>query len=109
MPTQVFVVKLTSTTVNVDGSKSVLVRKTGLGKAENNFDVSVLANGRKLTPFVIKRKIRPKEEFASGIIFKGNKKGWKAEELISEWLREFWKSRSSVRLNKGGILLVMYV
>jgi len=56
MPTRVFVDKLTSSTVDVEGSKSVLVRTTGLGKAENNFDVSVLANGRKFTPFVVQRE-----------------------------------------------------
>jgi hypothetical protein len=56
MPTRVFVDKLTITTVDVEGSKSVLVGTTGLGKAENNFDVSFLADGRKLTPFVVQQE-----------------------------------------------------
>ena len=56
MPTRVFVDKLTSSTVDVEGSQSVLVRTTGLGKVENNFDLSVLANGRKFTLFVVQRE-----------------------------------------------------
>jgi hypothetical protein len=56
MPTRVLVDKLTSSTVDVEGSKSVLVRTTGRGKVENNFDVSVLTNGRKFTPFDVQRE-----------------------------------------------------
>jgi hypothetical protein len=53
--------------------------------------LSVMANGKKLTPFVIlNRKNLLKERIPSGIIFKHNGKGWLTEELILEWLREVW-------------------
>jgi hypothetical protein len=46
--------------------------------------LSVLAVGRKLTPFVIlKRKNIPEEKLPTGIIFKCNEKGWMTEELKS--------------------------
>jgi len=54
-----------------------------------------------------KRQIYPKEECASGIIFKSDEEGSKAEEFMVEWLREFWISRPSARLSKGGILLMI--
>jgi hypothetical protein len=47
--------------------------------------LSVVADGSKLTPFVIlKRKTLPKEKFPTGIVFKCNEKGWMMEELMLE-------------------------
>jgi hypothetical protein len=52
---------------------------------------SVMADGKKLTPFVILNgKNCFKERILSGIIFKHNGEGWMTEELILEWLREVW-------------------
>lgn len=56
--------------------------------------------------FILKRKICPKEEFASGIIFKCDEKGWMIEEFMVEWLREFRNSRPSDFLKKRGMLIV---
>lgn len=61
--------------------------------------LSVMADGKKLTPFVIlNRKNLLKERILSGIIFKHNGKGWMTEELILEWLIEVWDRRAGALL-----------
>jgi hypothetical protein len=66
--------------------------------------LSVLADGRKLTPFVIlKRKNLPKEKLPTGIIVKCNEKGWMMEELMVKWLKEVWHRRPGVLLKKRGM------
>jgi hypothetical protein len=70
-----------NTTVDTKGSKSVLVKTTGHEKLRITVMLSVLADRRKLTPFVIlKRKNLPKEKLPTGIIYKYNAKGWMMEE-----------------------------
>jgi hypothetical protein len=82
--TPVFFDMPANTTVDTKGSKSVLVKTTGM-KNRITVMISVQADGRKLTPFVIlRRKNLPKEKLPTGIIFKCNEKGWKMEELIAE-------------------------
>jgi hypothetical protein len=74
--TPVFFDMLANTTVDIKGSKSVLVKTTGHEKLRITVMLSVLADGRKLTPFVIlKTKNLPKEKLPTGIVFKCNKKG----------------------------------
>jgi hypothetical protein len=52
--------------------------------------LSVLADGRKLTPFdILRRKNLPKEKLPTGIMFKCNEKGWMMEELMVEWLKKY--------------------
>jgi hypothetical protein len=69
--------------------------------------LSVLADGSKLTPFVILwRKNLPKEKLPTGIIFKCNKKGWMMEELMVEWLKEVWHRRPGALLKKRGMLVL---
>lgn len=61
--------------------------------------LSVVADGKKLTPFVVLNRKNPlKERIPSGIIFKHNGKGWMTEELILEWLREVWDRRAGAIL-----------
>jgi hypothetical protein len=81
--TPVFFDMPANTTVDIKGSKSVL-DTTGHEKLRITAMVSVLADGRKLTPFVIlRRKNLPKENLPTGIIFKCNEKGWMME---NSWL-----------------------
>jgi hypothetical protein len=69
--------------------------------------LSVLADGRNLTPFVIlRRKNLPKEKLPTGIIFKCNEKGWMTEELMVEWLKEVWHRRPGAFLKKRGMLVL---
>jgi hypothetical protein len=69
--------------------------------------LSVVADGRKLTPFVIlKRKNLPKEKLHTGIIFEYNEKGWMTEDLMVEWLKEVWHKRPGALLKKRGMLVL---
>jgi hypothetical protein len=83
------------------------VKTTGHEKLRITVMLSVLADGRKLTPFVIlKRKNLPKEKLPTGIIFKCNEKGWMIEELMVEWLKEVWLRRPGALLKKRGKLVL---
>jgi hypothetical protein len=71
--------------------------------------LSVMADGKELTPFVIlNRKNCLKEIIPSEIIFKHNEKGWMIEELIFEWLREVWDRRTSALLKNRVMLLLLF-
>jgi hypothetical protein len=95
-----------NTTVDAKGSKSVLVKTAGHKKLRITVMLSILAGGRKLSPFVIlKRKNLPKEELPTGIIFKCNEQGWMMEELTVEWLKEVWHKRPDALLKKREILV----
>jgi hypothetical protein len=105
--TPVFFDMPANTTVDTKGSKSVLVKTTGHEKLRITVILSVLADGRKLTPFVIlRRKNLPKEKLPTGIIFKCNKKGWMMEELMVKWLKEVWHRRLGALLKKRGMLVL---
>jgi hypothetical protein len=87
--TPVFFDMLANTTGDTKGCKSVLVKTTGHEKLRITVMLSVLADGKKLTPFVIlRRKNLPKEKLPTGIVFKCNEKGWMMEEFMVEWLKE---------------------
>jgi hypothetical protein len=67
--------------------------------------LSVLADGRKLTPFVIlRRKNLPKQKLPTDIIFKCNEEGWMTEELMDKWLKEVWHRKPGALLKKRGML-----
>jgi hypothetical protein len=96
-----------NTTVDTKGSKSVLVKTTGHEKLRITVMLSVLADGRKLTPFVIlRRKNLPKEKLPTRIIFKCYEKGRFTEELMVEWLKEVWHTRPGALLNKRQMLIL---
>jgi hypothetical protein len=69
---------LTNTTGDTKGSKSELFKTTGNEKLRTTAMLSVLADERKQTLFVIlKRKNLLKEKAATnGVIFNFNEKGW---------------------------------
>jgi hypothetical protein len=96
-----------NTTVDTKGSKSVLDKTKGHEKLRITVMLSVLADGRKLTPFVIlNRKNLSKEKLSAGIIFKCNEKGRMAEELMVIWLKEVWHRRPGALLKKRGMLVL---
>jgi hypothetical protein len=104
--TPVFFDMLANTTVDTKSSKSVLVKITGHEKLRITVMLSILTDGRKLTPFVIlKRKNLPKEKLPTGIIFKYNEKGWMTEEFMIEWLREVWHRIPGALLKNRGMLV----
>jgi hypothetical protein len=105
--TPVFFDMPANATVDKKGSKSVLFKTTGHEKLRITVMLSALAEGRKLTPFVIlRRKNLPKEKLPAGIIFKCNEKEWMTEELMVEWLKEVWHRRPGALPKKRGMLVL---
>jgi hypothetical protein len=103
--TPVFFDMPANTTLDTKGSKSVLVKTTGHEKLKITVMLSVLADGRKLTPFVIlRRKNLPKEKLPAGIIF--NEKGWMTEKLMVEWLKEVCHRRPGALPKRRGMLVL---
>lgn len=96
-----------NTTVEEKGAKSVIVRTTGNEKVRVTVMLAVLADGRKLPPFVIlKRKTIPKEKFPSDVIIRCQEKGWMTSDLMGEWLRLVWNRRPGALLKKRGMLVL---
>jgi hypothetical protein len=76
-----------NTMVGTKGSKLVLLKIKGLGKLRITVIVSILANLRNLTPFVVPKKHNIlKDKLRGGIVCK---KGWMTEIMV-EWLRDVW-------------------
>lgn len=94
-------------TVNEKGAKSVLVRGTGNEKQRITVMLCVLADGRKLPPYVIlRRKSMPKEKLPTGVIFRCQEKGWMTNELMVDWVKTIWNRRPGVLLKKRGMLVL---
>jgi hypothetical protein len=54
--------------------------------------LGVLANGRKLPPYVILRqKEIPKEKLPVGLVFRCQEKVWMTNELMMVWVKVIWK------------------
>jgi hypothetical protein len=69
--------------------------------------LSLLADGRKLTPFfIISRKNLPKEKLPAGIIFKCDGEWWMMEELMVKWLTEVWQKKPRAFLKKRVMLVL---
>jgi hypothetical protein len=105
--TPVFFYMPANTTVDTKGSNSVPVKTTGHEKLRITVMLSVPADGRKLTPFVIlERKNLPKEKLPTGITFKCSENGWMMEELMVKWQKEVWHRRPGALLKKRGMLVL---
>jgi hypothetical protein len=64
-------------TVNEKGAKTVIIRGTGNEKGRITVMLDVLADGRKLPPYVIlRRKTMPKGKLPAGLVFRYQKKRW---------------------------------
>lgn len=94
-----------NTTVNKKGAKSVLIKSTGNEKARITVMLSVLADGRKLPPYVVlRRKTMPKEKLPPGIVYRCQEKGWMTQELVIDWLKTVWNRRPGALLKMKGML-----
>uniref|UniRef100_A0A8C4S949 HTH CENPB-type domain-containing protein n=1 Tax=Erpetoichthys calabaricus TaxID=27687 RepID=A0A8C4S949_ERPCA len=91
--TAVYFENPSNTTVNAVGGKSVRVRTGGREKQWCTVMLTILADGKKLPPYVIfKRKTLPKnEKFPPGIIVRAQKKGWMDNDLVIDWLKCVWQ------------------
>jgi hypothetical protein len=91
-----------NTTVDTEGSKSILVKTTGHEKLRITGMLSVLAVGRPLTPFILlKEKNLPKQKLPTGIrerMDDGRSHGQMAETV--------WHRRPGALLKKTGMLVL---
>lgn len=96
-----------STTIADKGSRSVIIKSTGNEKLRVTVMLAVLADGRKLPPFVIlKRKGLPKENLPAGIHFRCQENGWMSNELMLDWLQTVWGRRPGALLNTKNMLIL---
>lgn len=93
-------------TVNCKGEKSVHIKTTGNEKQRCTVMLAVLADGRKLPPYVVfKRKTFPKNvKFPRGIFVRVQEKGWMPESLVLDWLKNVWANRPGALLNLRALL-----
>ena len=92
-----------ATTITHSGERSVPVRTTGHEKNRFTVRLSVMADGRKLKPYVVfkgKRQI-PELQKLPGVVVPLSSNGWMNEDLTKDWLRRCWGT-----LNFGRRLLV---
>ena len=76
--------------VRTKGSKLVILKITGHGKLRITVIVSIQADLRNLTPFVVLKKHNIlKDKLHGGIVCKFHEKGWMTEIMV-EWLEEVW-------------------
>lgn len=105
--TPVFFDMPTNTTVADKGAKSVVVKTTGNEKNRITVMLSVLADGRKLSPYVIlRRKTLPKEKLPKGLIVRCQEKGWMTNELVMDWVKVVWNRRPGALLRQRGMLVL---
>jgi hypothetical protein len=96
-----------SYTVDDSGAKSVAVKTSGHEKTHVTVILAVLADGRKLPPYVIlNRKNMPKEQLPIGIIVRCQPKGLMTSDLIKDWLLVVWNRRAGALLRKWGMLVL---
>lgn len=105
--TPVFFDMPSNTTVADKGAKSVVVKTTGNEKARLTVMLCVLADGRKLPPFVIlRRKTLPKEKLPQGIVYRCQEKGWMTSDLVLDWIKVVWNRRPGASLKQRGMLVL---
>lgn len=96
------------TTVNEAGAKTVQVRTAGAEKQRCTVMLAVLADGKKLPPYIIfKRKTLPKNvKFPSGIVVRSQEKGWMNNDLVLDWIKCVWERRPGALLQLRSMLLL---
>ena len=105
--TPVFFDMPTPATVHKKGEKSVIVKSTGNEKSHVTVMLACLADGTKLPPYVIlKRKTAPKEAMPAGIVVRAQEKGWMESELVLDWLKVVWETRSRALRKKRNMLVM---
>ena len=86
--TAVFFEDLRNTTVDVTGSRHVVVRSTGFASMRVTVVLAVTASGRKLTPLVIWKNKRGDRSIKSvhSVLVAEQPKAWVDSELLVNWL-----------------------
>lgn len=95
-----------STTVDNVGAKSVRALSTGNEKQRVTVMLTVLADGRKLPPYIIlKRKTMPREK-PPNVILRVQEKGWMDSALVQDWIKCVWCRRPGALLGQRGMLVL---
>ncbi|XP_028936453.1 pogo transposable element with KRAB domain isoform X2 [Ornithorhynchus anatinus] len=82
-------------TVDYQAGRPVLVKTPGREKLKVTAMLGVLADGRKLPPFVILRGTYiPPGRFPGGMEVRCHRYGWMTEELMQDWVEAVWRRRT---------------
>ncbi|KAK9408018.1 hypothetical protein NXF25_006792 [Crotalus adamanteus] len=76
-------------TVDMNGIKTVAIKRSGHEKTHYTAVLSCCADGTKLPPMLIfKKKTYPKETIPPGIIVQVHEKGWMNEDIMAIWFEK---------------------
>ncbi|XP_016076166.1 PREDICTED: pogo transposable element with KRAB domain isoform X3 [Miniopterus natalensis] len=94
-------------TVDNQGEKPVLVKTPGREKLKITAMLGVLADGRKLPPYIILRGTYiPPGKFPSGMEIRCHRYGWMTEDLMQDWLEVVWRRRTGAVPKQRGMLIL---
>ncbi|KAM7246977.1 hypothetical protein CapIbe_003275 [Capra ibex] len=94
-------------TVDNQGEKPVLVKTPGREKLKITAMLGVLADGRKLPPYIILRGTYiPPGKFPSGMEIRCHRYGWMTEDLMQDWLEVVWRRRTGAVPKQRGLLIL---
>ncbi|XP_045402568.1 pogo transposable element with KRAB domain isoform X3 [Lemur catta] len=94
-------------TVDNQGEKPVLVKTPGREKLKITAMLGVLADGRKLPPYIILRGTYiPPGKFPSGMEIRCHRYGWMTEDLMQDWLEVVWRRRPGAAPKQRGMLIL---
>lgn len=93
-------------TVSETGVKTVKVTTTGHERTSFTVVLACAANGTKLKPMVIfKRVTMPREKLPSGIVVHCNKKGWINCEVMKLWIAKCYRARPGGFFSPASLLI----
>ena len=96
-----------SRTVEVRGTKSVPIRTTGHERMCFSVVLACTADGEKLNPMVIfKRMTIPREDFPQGIVVHCNKKGWMNKDVMKFWTESCFRTRPGGFFNRHSLVIM---
>jgi hypothetical protein len=95
-------------TVESKGQKSIPILTSGNEKQRCTVMLTVLADGKKLPPFIVfKRKTLPKGmNFPRGIKVRAQEKGWMDNHLVMDWINCVWEKRAGALLRSRNMLVL---
>jgi len=94
-------------TVNAVGERTIMIKTTGHERTHFTVVLSCMADGTKLKPVVIFKRMTLPKTFRppKGVLVKAHPKGWMDEEGTKDWLKTVWQTRPGALLNKRSMLV----
>lgn len=94
-------------TVVTTAEKTAKVTTTGQERTNFTVVLSATADGTKLPPFIIfKRVTMPSENFPPNCIVVCNKKGWMNKTVMQDWVNKCWSKRPVSTIDDNSILVM---